>query len=114
MNKDLYNFVKSKLEPKIKLHLKMNGKSDKVDLSYLIEKVVELGQYEIIWNYDLDKVIGIKQIYGFCNVELHINGRYMVVDKNGSSKLLYSSEFIEFSLKEFREYKLNKILHIKN
>ena len=39
------------------------------------------------------------------------SGKYFIFNESGSFRQqLYSSEFIEFNLKEMREFKLNKIL----
>ena len=113
IDNQLRNFTKSKLIPKIKFFLKMYGYSDKVDISNIIEGVKELGLYEIVWSYNNERVIDIKLISNLYHIEIQY-GKYILVDLNGGNvKELYSSEFIELSLKDFREYKLNKLLHIK-
>jgi hypothetical protein len=100
-------FVNSKLTPKLRAHLKRNGLNYKVTFEHLIEKVKEVGHYEIIWKDDFP--VDIKKI----DKELTIGmgfGKYTLIDSNGYARQLFSSEYIEFSSSEFREWKLKKIL----
>ena len=103
----LEDFVRSKLTKKLRALLKLNGKDYKVSFDHLIEKVKEVGHYEIIWEDHLP--VDIKKI----DKELTIGtgfGKYTLIDANGYARQLFSSEYIEISALEFREWKLKKIL----
>jgi hypothetical protein len=77
-----------------------------------ILKYKEVGRYEIIWSRDND-MIDLVLINNKIEVE-QFNGRYKLNIKNtfnNNVKLtLFSSEYIEFSLEELREFNLNRIL----
>ena len=74
----------------------------------LLEKVKELGNYRITWKQNLPTDI---EMYLSSHKVIVESGKYHIFSENGTFKhQLFSSEFIEFTLKEMREYKLNKIL----
>jgi restriction endonuclease S subunit len=77
-----------------------------------ILKYKEIGKYEIVWTRD-NKIADLNQLPDEYNVTQE-NGRYRIRDKNSFNNdfilNLSSSEYIEFSLQELREIKLNRIL----
>ena len=105
-------YVKYKLKNKFKRHYLNAGLIDvDYDLSSIVDKVNDLGNYKIIWEKDIPVNI---VILDFAHKIEVMNGQYYVYNEKGSfSQQLYSSEFISFDLKEMREYKLNKILKEK-
>lgn len=63
--------------------------------------------YEIIWsNKSVPISISMLNKDSLLYIE---NGKYIIGTGN-NKRMLYSSQFLDFSLKELREYKLNKIL----
>jgi len=104
----LNKYFEHKLKLKVTTHLRLAGLDTNVDISPLVEKVKELGDYKIIWKQNVPTDIEMLNFPHRVEVE---SGKYFIFLEDGSYKQqLYSSEFIEFSLKEMREYKLNKIL----
>ena len=104
----LSNYVNSKLTPRIRLHLKLMGKNDNVDFTSLVKNVKEIGMYRVIWKDSIP--VDIELIPKDFRVEV-MSGKYHLFNGSGIFvRQLFSSEFIEFSVKEFREYKLKKIL----
>ena len=104
----LDKYIEYKLRLKVTTHLRLAGLDINVDISTLIEKVKELGDYKITWKENIPTDIEILDFPHKVEVE---SGKYFIFNESGSFRQqLYSSEFIEFSLKEMREYKLNKIL----
>lgn len=103
----LEDFVRSKLTKKLRTHLKLNGKGSNISFDNLADEVKEIGHYEIIWKDDFP--VDIKKI----DKELTIGtgfGKYTLIDSNGYARQLFSSEYIEISALEFRDWKLKKIL----
>lgn len=94
----LNKYVENKLKVKIKTHLKLAGFDTNIDISKLVEKVKELGDYKIIWKENLPVDI----------VKFDFPHRVEVE----SGKYLIFNTFIDFTIKEMREYKLNKILKV--
>jgi len=106
------SYIKYKLKNKFKRHYLNAGLIEvDYDLSSLVDKVEELGDYKIIWEKDIPVDI---VFFDFPHRIDVMGGQYYVYNEKGSfSQQLYSSEFISFDLKEMREYKLNKILKEK-
>jgi hypothetical protein len=103
-------YVENKLKLKIKTHLKLAGLDTNIDISKLVEKVKELGDYKITWVKNIPTDIVMYDKPHQVRVE---SGRYFIFSEDGTFKhQLYSSEFIDFNIKEMREYKLNKILKV--
>jgi hypothetical protein len=103
-------YVENKLKLKIKTHLKLAGLDTNIDISKLVEKVKELGDYKITWVKNIPTDIVMYDKPHQVRVE---SGRYFIFSEDGTFKhQLYSSEFIDFTIKEMREYKLNKILKV--
>jgi len=106
----LNKYVENKLKVKIKTHLKLAGFDTNIDISKLVEKVKELGDYKITWVKNIPTDIVMYDKPHQVRVE---SGRYFIFSEDGTFKhQLYSSEFIDFNIKEMREYKLNKILKV--
>lgn len=62
--------------------------------------------YEIIWSNGVPVEISKLNRDSLLYIE---NGKY-IISTGSNKRMLYSSQFLDFSLKELREYKLNKIL----
>jgi hypothetical protein len=110
----LNKYVENKLKVKIKTHLKLAGFDTNIDISKLVEKVKELGDYKIIWKENLP--VDIVKFDFPHRVEVE-SGKYLIFNTGNRfnkqfEQKLYSSEFIDFTIKEMREYKLNKILKV--
>lgn len=104
----LNKYVEHKLKLKVTTHLRLAGLNTNVDISTLVEKVKDMGDYKITWKENIP--INIEMFDFPHKVEVE-SGKYFIFNESGSFRQqLYSSEFIEFNLKEMREYKLNKIL----
>jgi hypothetical protein len=104
----LNKYVEHKLKIKVNTHLSLAGLDTNIDISSLVEKVKELGDYRITWEQNVP--IDIEMYLSSNKVKVQ-SGKYFIFSEDGTFKhQLYSSEFIEFTLKEMREYKLNKIL----
>ncbi len=105
----LNKYVENKLKKKVNTHLSLAGLDTKdIDITKLVEKVKELGNYRITWKNNIPTDIVMYELPHEVKVE---SGKYYIFSKDGSFKhQLFSSEFIDFSLKEMREYKLNKLL----
>lgn len=75
-------------------------------------KYKEIGKYEIVWDRD-NNIADLNQLPDEYEVSQE-NGRYRIRGKNSFNNdytiNLSSSEYIEFSLQELREIKLNQIL----
>ena len=105
-------YVENKLKLKIKTHLKLAGLDTNIDISKLVEKVKELGDYKITWRENLP--VDISR-FNYPHRVIVESGKYIIIsisNKSNKNHNLYSSEFIEFNLTEMREYKLNKILKV--
>ena len=108
----LSNYVKDKFIEKVKIHLEMFGKSSDINIDHLVKQVVDYGKYEIIWDSDFTKPIGIKRLGD--NYKMEVTGRYVVsTDKDGYNRILYSSQFIDFNITEYRDERLDKLLKNK-
>ena len=104
----LNKYVEHKLKLKIKTHLSLAGLDTNIDIKLLVEKVKDFGDYKITWVQNVPTDIVMYDKPHKIRVE---SGKYFILNEDGSFiHQLYSSEFIEFTLKEMREYKLNKIL----
>jgi hypothetical protein len=104
----LNEYFEHKLKLKVTTHLRLAGLDTNVDISPLIEKVKEMGKYRITWKQNVPTDIEMYLSSHEVKVE---SGKYFIFSEDGTFKhQLYSSEFIEFNLKEMREFKLNKIL----
>ena len=104
LNKD---YIKSKLFKKINQHLSMHGWSTYKCSDEICEKISDIGMYKIHWNNK--KVTDVTKIDDKYNIEV-LSGKYYVMYRGSYVEQLYSSEFIEFTKKENREYQLNKLL----
>lgn len=101
-------YFEHKLKLKVTTHLRLAGLDTNVDISSLVEKVKEMGDYKIVWKENIP--VDIEMFDFLHKVEVE-SGKYFIFNESGGFRQqLYSSEFIEFNLKEMREYKLNKIL----
>jgi hypothetical protein len=104
----MLNYIEYKLKIKVNTHLSLAGLNTNVDISKLVEKVKDLGDYKIVWEKDVPIDIEMFNFPHRVNIE---SGKYFIFNDSGSFRQqLYSSEFIQFNLKEMREYKLNEIL----
>jgi hypothetical protein len=104
----LNKYVEHKLKLKVRTCLSFAGLENNVDISSLVEKVKDFGDYKITWVQNVPTDIVMYDKPHQVRVE---SGKYFILNEDGSFiNQLYSSEFIEFNLKEMREYKLNKIL----
>jgi hypothetical protein len=104
----LNEYIEHKLKLKVTTHLRLAGLNNIVDISTLVEKVKDLGDYKITWKENIPTNIEMFDFPHKVEVE---SGKYFIFNESGSFRQqLYSSEFIEFNLKEMREFKLNKIL----
>jgi hypothetical protein len=102
------DYVEYKLRLKVTTHLRLAGLDTNVDISSLVEKVKEMGDYKISWQENIPVAINMFDFPHKVEVDF---GKYFILNEDGSFKQqLYSSEFIDFSLKEMREYRLSKIL----
>ena len=106
----LNKYVEHKLNIKVKTHLSLAGLDNNVDVTSLIEKVKELGGYRITWKNNVPTDIVKYESPYKVQVE---SGKYYIFSDDGSFKhQLFSSEFIDFNLKEMRDYKLSKLLKL--
>ena len=104
----LNKYIEHKLKLKVTTHLRLAGLDTNVDITSLVEKVKDMGDYKITWKENVP--INIEMFDFPHKVEVE-SGKYFIFNESGSFRQqLYSSEFIEFNLKEMREFKLNKIL----
>jgi hypothetical protein len=104
----LSKYVEYKLMRKVKTHLSLAGLDTNVDITSLVEKIKEFGDYKITWTQNVPTDIKMYDKPHKVRVE---SGKYFILNEDGSFiNQLYSSEFIDFDIKEMREYKLNKIL----
>jgi hypothetical protein len=104
----LNEYIEHKIKLKVTTHLRLAGLNTSVDISTLVEKVKDLGDYKITWKENIPTDIEMFDFPHKVEVE---SGKYFIFNESGSFRQqLYSSEFIEFNLKEMREYKLNEIL----
>lgn len=106
-------FVK-KLKDKINTRRKLNGlEVYKTGQIKNLLKYKEIGKYEIVWDRD-NNIADLNQMPNEWEVSQE-NGRYRIRGKNSFNNdftlNLSSSEYIEFSLQELREIKLNQILY---
>lgn len=105
-------FVK-KLKDKVNTRRKLNGLGlyTTGQIKDLL-KYKQIGKYEIVWDR-YDNVLDLNQLPDDYKVTQE-NGRYRIVGKNSFNNdytiSLSSSEYIDFSLQELREIKLNQIL----
>lgn len=105
-------FVK-KLKDKVNARRKLNGLE--LYTTGQIKKLLEykqIGKYEIVWDRD-NNIADLNQLPDNYEVTQE-NGRYRIKGKNTFNNdymiSLSSSEYIDFSLQELREIKLNQIL----
>lgn len=104
----LNEYIEHKLKLKVTTHLRLAGLNTNVDISTLVGKVKDMGDYKITWKENIPTNIEMFDFPHKVEVE---SGKYFIFNESGSFRQqLYSSEFIEFNLKEMREFKLNKIL----
>lgn len=102
-------YYKNKLKEKLEIISKNKGKSIPILDDNIFVNITE-GNYRIVWDYNLDKIIRLDKLLDEITIS---KGKYLCKYPNGNYITLYSSEYINFSLKENREFKLNKILNIK-
>lgn len=105
-------FVK-KLKDKVNARRKLNGLE--LYTTGQIKKLLEykqIGKYEIVWDRN-NNILDLNQMPNEWEVSQE-NGRYRIKGKNTFNNdymiSLSSSEYIDFSLQELREIKLNQIL----
>ena len=114
MNSVLFKtyFIK-KLKDKVNVRRTLNGLEIYTtgQIKNLL-KYKEIGKYEIVWDRD-NNITDLNQMPNDWEVSQE-NGRYRIRGKNSFNNdftlNLSSSEYIEFSLQELREIKLNQIL----
>lgn len=107
------NYFVKKLKDKVNARRKLNGlELYTTDQIKKILEYKEIGKYEIVWDRN-NNILDLNQMSNECEVTQE-NGRYRIVGKNSFNNdytiSLSSSEYIDFSLQELREIKLNKIL----
>jgi hypothetical protein len=110
---DLISFFEKKLEERLKNTLSIKGINFKIKKD-ICNDIKLFGCYEIIYtvrnsdenNYN---VIGLNKISDNYRIEF---GKYIILDTKYSSgeRALFTSQFIEFDIREYREMKLNEIL----
>jgi len=107
------NYFVKKLKDKVNARRKLNGLE--LYTTDQIKKILgykEIGKYEIVWDRN-NNILDLNQMSNECEVTQE-NGRYRIKGKNSFNNdytiSLSSSEYIDFSLQELREIKLNKIL----
>jgi hypothetical protein len=105
-------FVK-KLKDKVNARRKLNGLE--LYTTGQIKKILEykkIGKYEIVWDRN-NNILDLNQMPNEWEVSQE-NGRYRIKGVNTFNNdymiSLSSSEYIDFSLQELREIKLNQIL----
>jgi hypothetical protein len=103
------DYYRIKLKEKLDIISKSKGISIP-DLDCDIFNDVSEGSYQIVWNYDQSRIIRLIKLDDKFTIN---NGKYLCKYPNGDFITLYSSQYINFSLKENREFKLNRILNIK-
>lgn len=107
------SYFTKKLKDKLNSRRKLNGlELYTTDQIKKILEYKEIGKYEIVWDRN-NNVLDLNQLPNDWPV-IQENGRYVIKGKNSFNNdytiNLSSSEYIEFSLQELREIKLNKIL----
>lgn len=109
-------YFEDKLLEKVRIHLLLGGSNFIYDdVSEFVENITEFGSYEICWMYDPSsnaepRVASLRKIGNDLRI-YQKSGKYFILNKDGTyHRQLYSSEYIEFSLKECREFQLNKLL----
>jgi hypothetical protein len=107
------NYFVKKLKDKVNARRELNGLE--LYTTEQIKKILEykeIGKYEIVWDRN-NNILDLNQMPNECEVTQE-NGRYRIKGKNSFNNdytiSLSSSEYIDFSLQELREIKLNKIL----
>ena len=107
------NYFVKKLKDKVNARRELNGLE--LYTTEQIKKILEykeIGKYEIVWDRN-NNILDLNQMPNECKVTQE-NGRYRIKGKNSFNNdytiSLSSSEYIDFSLQELREIKLNKIL----
>jgi hypothetical protein len=113
MNSVLFKtyFIK-KLKDKVNVRRTLNGLEIYTtgQIKNLL-KYKEIGKYEIVWDKD-NNILDLNQLPNYEVTQE--NGKYRIRGKNSFNNdytiNLSSSEYIEFSLQELREIKLNQIL----
>lgn len=107
-------YCRHKLKEKIKIHRELGGLDplDDIILNAITELIfngiTEFGKYEITWKNNIP--VQLTKISDEYKIEV-MSGKYYIMSKNnGYAKQLYSSEFIDFNLKEYRDSQINKIL----
>lgn len=100
-------FVK-KLKDKLNTRRKLNGLElyTNKQVSNMLQ-TKKIGKYEIVWDRN-NNFIKLSLFDPDCIVAIN-SGRY-IIQNRGYNKSLSSSEYIEFSLQEMREFRLNKLL----
>jgi hypothetical protein len=107
------NYFVKKLKDKVNARRELNGlELYTTDQIKKILEYKEIGKYEIVWDRN-NNILDLNQMPNECKVTQE-NGRYRIVGKNSFNNdytiSLSSSEYIDFSLQELREIKLNNIL----
>ena len=107
------NYFVKKLKDKVNARRKLNGlELYTTDQIKKLLEYKEIGKYEIVWDYN-NNILKLATIDPDCRVTQE-NGRYRIESKNSFNNdytiSLSSSEYIDFSLQELREIKLNNIL----
>lgn len=104
------SYFRKKLKDKLNTRRKLNGLE--LYTNAQISKILadkNPGKYEIVWDYN-NNFIKLSLLDSDCSVTVD-SGRYTLQSNNSSRSItLSSSEYIEFSLLELREYRLEKLL----
>lgn len=110
------NYFSNKFFFKVKTHLVGSGLTapeivdilNKINIDILNTIDMDTSNiYEIIWS-NKSVPVGISKLDR--DSLLHIESGKYIIGTGNNKRILYSSQFLDFSLKELREYKLNKIL----
>ncbi len=108
------SFFVKKLKDKVNTRRKLNGLElyTTEQVKKFLEYNNEIGKYQIVWDRN-NNILDLKQLSSEYKV-VQENGRYTIKGKNSFNNdyiiSLSSSEYIDFSLQELREIKLNQIL----
>lgn len=93
-------YYKSKLKEKLDIIFKSKG-LEPIDIDDSIFNIKLDGRYQIVWNSDKSKILRFEKLKGKPRI---FNGLYYI-----DGKSLASSQYIEFSLQEARDFKIESL-----
>jgi hypothetical protein len=100
------DYYKSKLKEKVDIILNSKGIKGDLEIKDSLFDGITPGKYEIVWDIRNNDILSVIKI----DKEVKIfNGMYYF-----GSKTLKSIDFIIFDKEEERDFKINKVLNIKN